>query len=256
MFPNDILNSRNIASKTQLDAQAAASSAALAAVSFGKSYQQCEHFFAPLGTGGINRTGPFSLNVSGLGSASGFSVSAARNGVVRCALGAIVSADQFCFVRPHSSDSCISMGSALVKNVWVAAVSTNLSATETGFFRIGFMDSFTNAEPVDGVYFRSQNGENWFCVCRKNSVETAIDSGIPVSINFHVFDIEVSADGSNATFKINSAVAGTVNTNIPTGSGRETSFGAGVTRSSNSNYAAALDIDFLYLRIDWNNAIF
>jgi hypothetical protein len=103
-------------------------------------------------------------------------------------------------------------------------------------FRTGFLDSMT-AESTDGAFFRythSVNGGRFQAVCRSNGSETGsvVDTGVTAAIDTsYIFEVIVNAAGTEALFYIDGTLVATITTNIPTGSGRETSAGYLVIRS-------------------------
>ena len=112
----------------------------------------------------------------------------------------------------------------------------NLSdGTNTYTVGIGFQDTFTSGNSVDGAYLRytdTVNGGRYECVTRSNSVETATDSGVTATINIWVsYEIRVNAAGTSVEFYINGTLVQTHNTNIPTGSARVTGHGHNIVKS-------------------------
>lgn len=102
----------------------------------------------------------------------------------------------------------------------------NLSdATDTFTIYAGWNDT-VSGDATDGVYFRYTNGVNsgkFEAVCRNNSSETAVDTGITVAATtFYRMRIEVNAAGTSVVFKIDGNAVATITTNIPTGTSRVT----------------------------------
>ncbi|MFV4701614.1 hypothetical protein ACNJUI_21545, partial [Mycobacterium tuberculosis] len=89
------------------------------------------------------------------------------------------------------------------------AVHTLSDGTNTYTTRLGFIDS-NGGESTDGVFFRYTDGVNagkWQAVCRSNGTETTADTGItPVADTWHLFEIDVNADGTSVSFSIDSSV--------------------------------------------------
>lgn len=93
----------------------------------------------------------------------------------------------------------------------------------------GFSDqAFTSAgsaEAVDGIYFRythSVNSGEWEGVARANSVETVCDTNVAADTSYHTFQIDVNAAATSVDFWIDGTNRCTVASNVPTGTGRET----------------------------------
>lgn len=93
--------------------------------------------------------------------------------------------------------------------------------------RCGLGDSAT-AESVDFVGFRyvdNVNAGKWQGVCRSNSVESVLDTGVLAANGaYHTFSFKVAANGTLVTFYIDGASVGTIATNIPTGTARLLTF--------------------------------
>lgn len=114
--------------------------------------------------------------------------------------------------------------------------------------RIGFHDSVTNADAVDGAYFEIVDA---VCSAKtsNNSTRTTNATTLTLSLNTaYTFDIDVNAAGTSARFRVyggNSSTAlldVTITTNIPTTSAR--AFGAGIVATEVSTTAS--DIGILY----------
>jgi hypothetical protein len=127
------------------------------------------------------------------------------------------------------------------------------SSTSTGDFNIraGFIDRVDSTEPADGVYFRcsGQGARNWITVARSNGTESgsAIDSGVAVATSGWVkLAIDVNAAGTQALFYINGTLARTETTNIPTGSGRNTSIGVAIIKPG-----VAGNVDNRWITLDY-----
>lgn len=85
------------------------------------------------------------------------------------------------------------------------------------FFGIGD----ANSEPVNvGMYFRytdNINSGRWECVTTNSgTVTTVTDSGITADTTYHVFTIEIAADGLSVMFYIDGILVQTHTTNINT----------------------------------------
>lgn len=114
--------------------------------------------------------------------------------------------------------------------------------------RIGFLDTTTSADAVDGVYF-----EIVADVCSaktaNNSTRTTAGTTATLSLDtLYTFDIDVNAAGNEARFRVYAGTSSTpvldqtITTNIPTASGRY--FGTGIVATESSTTAS--DIGILY----------
>lgn len=131
----------------------------------------------------------------------------------------------------------------------------NLSdGTQTFTVRFGFM-SDAGGDAPNGVFFRythSTNSGYWQGVARNNNSETATNfSTGPVTTGWQKMKIVVNAAGTSAEFFINGTSVGTVTSNIPTASGRETSIGASIIKSAGTT-ARTLLMDYLAWQIALN----
>lgn len=135
---------------------------------------------------------------------------------------------------------------------------TNLSnATDRFQLLIGFQDTVGAINQVDAAYFLYDEGAistgsaatgNWQLVTCSNSTRTfSTSSTAVVAATWIKLGINVDAAGTLVTFLINGTSVGTISTNIPTGSGRETGFGWLIAKSTGST-ARTFDIDYLSMQ--------
>lgn len=102
--------------------------------------------------------------------------------------------------------------------------------TDTFIFRCGLTDSYAvSGEGTNGIYFRYtdlQNGGRFEAVIRVAGTEIqAVDTGFSPDLDYHLYRVELSANGQTATFFIDNALVATVNApNLPGGGNP---FGAG-----------------------------
>jgi hypothetical protein len=143
----------------------------------------------------------------------------------------------------YAGAGAISMGAKL-------NVSTLSDGTETFTVRCGGVGDANSADSTDGIYFRythTENGGDWTCVTRANSVETATDSTIAVVAGTNYWlECVVNAAGTQVEFYINGVLRATHNTNVPTGTTR--SFGllpASIVKSAGTT-ARSVEIDDYY----------
>ena len=136
-------------------------------------------------------------------------------------------------------------------------ITTTSNATERYQLLIGFIDTYTAVNQVDGVYMLYDEGGastgstatgNWQTVTASNSTRTFNQNpGTAVAVaqgTWTTVRIEISADGTSVVFKVNGTIVGTHTTNIPTGAGRETGFGWLLMKSVGTT-ARTVDFDYL-----------
>lgn len=157
--------------------------------------------------------------------------------------------------------SAVATGATAVRlggGAWVYEISLNITTTSNSTERfqlpIGFLDTYTAANQVDGVYFLYDEGGvstgstasgNWQCVTVSNSTRTFTTTSTAVAQGTWVtLRIEINAAGSEAVFKINGTTVATHTANIPTGAGRETGFGWLMLKSVGTT-ARTVDFDYL-----------
>lgn len=114
--------------------------------------------------------------------------------------------------------------------------------------RMGYHDTNTSADAVDGAYFEVVDA---VCSCKtaNNSTRTTDATTLTLSLDTaYTFDIDVNAAGTSARFRVYAgtsttpALDVTITTNIPTTSAR--TFGAGIVATESSTTAS--DIGILY----------
>jgi lysophospholipase L1-like esterase len=131
------------------------------------------------------------------------------------------------------------------------------TATERFQLLIGFFDTATAANQVDGLYFLydeggvstgSTAGPNWKLVASSNSVRTFVTSTIPVDTAWNNFKITLNSAGTRADYYINGLFAGSVATNLPIGgSARSVGLGAMIIKSIGTTARTVL-LDWLYFK--------
>lgn len=115
---------------------------------------------------------------------------------------------------------------------------------------LGFHDSSTNADPVDGAYFKV-TADVVSAVTANNSTRTTNATTVTLTLGvIYTFDVEVNAAGNSARFRVYAGTSSTPildvtnTTNIPTTSAR--AFGTGVVATESSTTAS--DIGILYMQ--------
>ena len=134
-------------------------------------------------------------------------------------------------------------------DVYIDSLST---VGEEYILRLGFGDNL-NADFVDGVYFeydRLGSGNNWFLCSSSNSARTKVDSTIPVGAAGWIrLKIIVNANASIADMYINNSLCYHLNTNIPSGSGRELTSLIQLVKSAGTT-PRTVRVDWIWLHFD------
>lgn len=106
---------------------------------------------------------------------------------------------------------------------WIEVLPTTL---QDYILTSGYLDANTNATIVDGAFFRfRQASPNWIAVTRNNSIETAVDTGIPVTAFTAWAKLKIEGTSTGVKFYVNDNLAATITTNIPSNGTR--AFGTG-----------------------------
>lgn len=128
-------------------------------------------------------------------------------GILRRDTGAVI--NTLASVNPYVGISTL-WASADFDVRWI--VRNNFNDVDTQL-RIGSFSSFIGNPPTDGAYFEKLGPDtNWFCVARSGGVQTRIDSGVPVGLDWTHFFISHRSSGAN--FYINGTLVGTITTNL------------------------------------------
>lgn len=133
------------------------------------------------------------------------------------------------------------------------AIPTASDGTNRFTLRMGLGDS-ASAESVDFIGFRytdNVNGGKWQAVTRKNSVETAVDTGQIIESPtpaWHKWGFRVNTAGTSVVFLIDGVTVATISTNIPTGSSRKLTYLPGFILKSLGTAARSFYVDrFAYI---------
>jgi hypothetical protein len=118
----------------------------------------------------------------------------------------------------------------------------NLStATERFRLQFGYLDQSAGVVVQDGVYFEydeAVSGNFWRLVCSSNSIRTTIVTTVPVTQgaeNWRKYRTEVNRSGTRADFFIGGVFVGSIDTNIPVASGRNTGLAYRLAKLVGSN---------------------
>jgi hypothetical protein len=127
-------------------------------------------------------------------------------------------------------------------------------ATERFSLLVGFIDATSNIV-VDGAFFRYNDNINSGriqLVTSSNSVQSTADSGVTMAINtWYKLRVEVNNAGTLATYSINGTVVGTIATNIPNTTGRNTGVGASIAKELGTT-SRLCEIDYAYYNAVFN----
>ena len=119
--------------------------------------------------------------------------------------------------------------------------------TDTFKLLIGWLDNLSVSDGVFFEYTHSANSGQWQLKATNNSSTTTTNSSSAVSSGAWMrLTIVVAADGSSAEFFVDGVSVGTVSSNIPTGTGRETQPRIAIWKSAGTT-ARTLSIDYTKL---------
>lgn len=153
-----------------------------------------------------------------------------------------------------TSTSALIAGLAELYCCWRVAVDTLSTGLETFTLYAGFGDNEAAGDGVDGIFFRYTHGVfggDWQCVCRANSVETVVDSNVPLGLNYQKLEIFINEAGTSATFYIDDALVATIGTNIPNTPGREFGVVAKIQKSV-GNTVRMLYLDYFQFNVTYS----
>jgi hypothetical protein len=123
--------------------------------------------------------------------------------------------------------------------------------------RAGINDNLAG-DGADGVYFRivdNVNAGKWAGVCRANSVESTVDTGVAFDNIFHLFEFEVNAAGTSVQFYVDGVATGApITTNIPVGAGRESDPSPVQINKSLGTSNRSVDIDMYRYDFEFTSA--
>ena len=131
------------------------------------------------------------------------------------------------------------------------------NSTSVNTIRMGFLDTITSTQPVDGCFFESMD----FILigrCRANNVESNVTIRRIAKEDFYKVNVRFSPTASFVNFTIWNSTNGVttmlnqtgLSTNLPTGIGRETGFGVIATQSTTSAAQVLVFMDYMELFIN------
>ena len=222
-----------------------------------RKYTFFSDFINPIGTAG---GGSDLVSTNSTGSTSNVVTdNNTRVGLVRSTTGASATGR----TSPSSASNALRFGGG----TWVYETGLNITTLSTGVERfqliVGFLDTQSAANQVDGVYFLYDEGGvstgsaasgNWQTCCSSNSVRAFFTTSNAVAQATWVnLRIEVNAAASSVSFYIDGVLVRTETQNIPSGSGRELGFGWLLIKSVGTT-ARTVDFDYLLVESDFTNS--
>ena len=138
----------------------------------------------------------------------------------------------------------------------ISALST---VTERYAILVGFFDTYSAANQVDGVYFLYDEGgvstgsaasANWQIVTASNSTRTFTTTSTAVATTGQTLRIEINAAGTSVEFFIDNVSVGTITTNIPTGTARATGFASMIIKSIGTT-ARVFNSDYMRVQVNY-----
>lgn len=140
------------------------------------------------------------------------------------------------------------LGGGRIVAEWSVKLPTLSDGSNTYTVYMGFEDSSASA-PVDGAHFEythSVNSGAWQVKTTSNSTATTTSTASTVDASWHRYAVEINAAASSVTFYIDGTSVATHTTNIPTGTGRETSFGFLIVKSAGTT-TRYINVDYMSL---------
>ncbi len=173
---------------------------------------------------------------------TGAFASAAHPGVIVLSTGALATD----VVGIQTDTTCLLFGGGRMILNFMIRIPTLSDGTDRYNLYLGFGDTLVAGEFVDGAYFiysDNINSGNWRLSTASNSTRTTFDTSTAVDTNWHLLTVDVNAAGTLASFFIDGSSVGTINTNIPTGAGRQFGIDFKMDKALGTN-PRSLEIDF------------
>jgi len=147
--------------------------------------------------------------------------------------------------------SSIRFGSGTYTAEAMILLPTTSNATNRYTLYIGFGDNAVSGDMVDGAYFQynDANSNNWQIKTSSNSVRTTTTTTVGIVGNTWTKLKVVVADVQLAYFYVNDVLVGSINNNVPQGSGRETGLIFKIEKSAGTT-ARTINID--YCKVTYN----
>jgi hypothetical protein len=116
-------------------------------------------------------------------------------------------------------------GQGVVSFLWRIRIPALSDSTNRFITYIGWGDTSAAGDMVDGVYFTYSdtiNSGNWTLNTASSSMRTTFNSGVLVDTTWVKLLVTVNADATSAAFYINDVLVGSISTNIPNTSAKQT----------------------------------
>ena len=135
---------------------------------------------------------------------------------------------------------------------WRVRINTLSTSGEKFVVRVGIHDGTSSTVPRDGAWFEcdeSVNSGQWQIKTANNQTApptnctTANTAVAPVAATWQKLRIEINAGGTSIEFFINGTTAGTITTDIPTGTGRGTAAAILIVKSVGTT-GRSVDADY------------
>ena len=171
---------------------------------------------------------------------------AGRPGIIGVETGTTTSGYAHMVFRPASQ---FLFGGGRIVTEWSVKLPALSDASNTYTVYVGFEDSSAGSGPVDGAHFEYTHGVNsgaWQVKTTSNSTATTTSTASTVDTSWHRYAVEINAAASSVTFYIDGTSVATHTTNIPTGAGRETSFGFLIVKSAGTT-TRYINVDYMSL---------
>lgn len=181
-----------------------------------------------------------------------------RPGIVRAATGTTATGR----TALSSNGGFLSFGGG----TWIFETAINITTLSTSTERyqlpLGFIDTVTAANQVDGAYLLYDEGgvstgsaasANWQCVTTSNSARTFTTTSTAVATGWVTLRIEMNAAGNSVEMFVNGSSVCTHTTNIPTAAGRETGFGYLMIKSVGTT-SRTMDVDYVMAQSEFTSA--
>lgn len=120
------------------------------------------------------------------------------------------------------------------------------NGVDDSHYRIGLCSNSTG-ESNNGMYLRYSSGNaNFIAVSRKNTTETAVNTGIPVVANTF-YKLKIIATTSVVQYLINDTLVASINTNIPSGTAEAFGWLVGIFKQTGL-LARSLQVDYVEIQ--------
>jgi hypothetical protein len=114
-------------------------------------------------------------------------------------------------------------------------------------FQFGLFGAVGTLTPVNGVYLEKLPADtNWFFVCRNNSLQTRVDSGVSATTTAWIKIRMRRVSAGEVRFAINGGAEIALTTNIPDPA---SSFNVGQQHAATGTIARSVDLDFFSLKL-------